>query len=845
MQPEAIALDFELDPRVTRFRGAARYSIVLERRCRQLELHAVDLHVSRVRVTLDDSRCAGRVEAHPECETILLKFDRLLPQGRIVLELAFRGRIRDDLRGIYRSTDRRAPWLASQLCPTDARRVFPCFDEPGIKSRYRIRATVPADQTVISNAPVERERSGPNGTKRVAFEATPPLSAYLVALVVGPFEVSRPVRAGHTPIRVLTLPGQASLGRFARDAAVASLSRLERWFGIAHPYPKLDLVALPDFAFGAMENAGAVFFRDSLLLLDEKKATSEDKMRAAETIAHELSHMWFGNLVTMAWWNDLWLNESFATWMAYEIVEDWRPEWRMWIEFIHRRESALELDALASSHPIAPPVRTADEANENFDAITYTKGASVLRMLERFVGARAFREGVRRYLRKHAESSATAADLWDALGRVSGLSIERIVAPWTLETGHPIVATRLRRDGHGDTRIQLAQSRWLSLPGGTPRTERWSIPWIGRVGRGKRSREVRHLLERRRDACAAPGKAPDWLYANAAEAGFFRIDLGRDGFAALLSAIAALSPIERVGWTGHQWALVRSGRAPIDTLLDLVSALADDPDPDLLRAMERVLTEISRRLTPSLDGVGRSRWAEWIRARFEPQFATLGWRGGRDESEASARRRGRLVSLLGGLAKSRSIEEACAEATAVHLAKNRALPVGAEAEVLRIAAHSGDATLHDALVRAAREAATPQARRRYLLALAGFEEASLRRRTLAACDDASLAPAVDRVTLLMALLGRPETAVATWRHLERSWARLERTLPPILLARLAGETASALPPTSAREVRSFFETHPLVAGARVLRQIDETFAIARRLEKLARADLSAYLARNS
>ncbi len=434
------------------------------------------------------------------------------------LELSFKGRVRRDLRGIYRGSDRgsdrESPWLATQLCPTDARRFFPAFDEPALKLRYRIAVTVPADQTVISNAPVEFEEAAGRGRKTVHFEPTPPLSAYLVALAVGSFEASPTLYVGATPIRVYTLPGRQSLASFAREAAAESLGRLERWFEIPHPYPKLDLLALPDFAFGAMENAGAVFFRDSVLLLDAAQASPAELERTAETIAHELSHMWFGNLVTMAWWNDLWLNESFATWMAYEILDGWQPEWRVWHEFAHRREQALEQDALMTSHPIAPPIRDAKEAHENFDAITYTKGASVLRMLERFLGSEVFREGIQLYLRRHREGVATAADLWDALAEVSDQPIEKIIAPWTLQTGFPLVRVRRQDDGDHD-RIALGQERFSggrSRPIHAKASRRPAL--ADSVGRKSRSRRRRQrprdppsLLENA-GPVAGPGRRP-------------------------------------------------------------------------------------------------------------------------------------------------------------------------------------------------------------------------------------------------------------------------------------------------------------------------------------------------
>lgn len=838
LRADRIALRLTLDPEQRGFEGDARYALALAKTTDWIELHAVELEVRDVEARIGDRRVEARVEPHPECETIVLRFEERLPAGEVVLSLAFAGRVRDDLRGVYRGSDPRTPYLATQLCPTDARMLFPCLDEPGTKARYAIEVTAPADQFVLSNAPVASRGRAKNGVRTWRFEETPPLSAYLVAIAVGPFEVSKVTRAGGTPIRVVTLPGGRKLGRFAREAAVESLVRLEKWFGMRHPYAKLDLLALPDFAFGAMENAGAVFFRDSVLLLDEKTASPEDRLRAAETIAHELAHMWFGNLVTMAWWNDLWLNESFATWMAYEIVDDWKPEWSIWHEFVNRRETALELDALPSSHPIAPEVKTADEAQENFDAITYTKGAAVLRMLERYLGRRAFRDGVRRYIRNHAEGAAVAADLWQALEAASGVPVGKIVGPWTRRTGYPVLQAKRGPDG----RTSIEQRRFGLLPRKAwDREPSWTVPWIGRAGRGNRSRLERAVLTRRRSKVET---ASDWLYANADEAGFFRIDHGTEGTEALLDRVGALAATERIGWVGHQWAMVRTGRAEVGSLLDLIAAHRNETEPEVLLAIERVLSAMLRRLAPEAGGDTAERLRGWIAVQFGDQVGTLGLRPPRGEAMTTTRRRARILSIVGGLAGSDWLADRCLEQARAHFEAGHPLTRGAEEAVLTIAAGANDASLQRALLQSARTAASPQSRRRPLFALAGFGRPARVRRTLRATLDRRLAPAVDRATLLMHLLARPTTASATWDHLQVNWRQLETEMPPILLARLAGETAAALPLEEARGIRPFFERTRLAAGDRVLRQIDESLALARATQRHAGRGLREALGGN-
>ena len=849
VRPQSVELRFELDPRKPGFRGEARYALQLDRAARTIELHAADLVVSRAVARSNGRVVKARIERRDEAEQVRLHFEKPLAAGAVRLELAFRGRVRRDLRGLYRSTDRQNPWLATQLCPTDARRFFPAFDEPALKLRYRIAATVPSDQTVISNSPIEFEEAAGRGKKTIHFAPTPPLSAYLIALVVGPFESSPALHVGPTPIRVFTLPGRQNLASFAREAAAESLARLERWFETAHPYEKLDLVALPDFAFGAMENAGAVFFRDSVLLLDAGTASPAELHRSAETIAHEISHMWFGNLVTMAWWNDLWLNESFATWMAYEILEGWQPDWRVWHEFAHRREEALEQDALATSHPIAPPIRSASEAHENFDAITYTKGASVLRMLERYLGSEVFREGIQLYLRRHREQSASAADLWAALSEVSDQRIEKMIAPWTLQTGFPLVRVE-RQNEDGRDAIRLRQERFTAGPralekGRRAAASRWPIPWVGRVGRGGdgNARAIRHLFSKARDSASGQGAALTWIYGNAGEAGFFRVQHGESEWEDLLAERASLSPLERIGLVGNQWALARAGREPLDKLLDLVASLGDDDDPDVLAAVERVLTRLLQRVTPRRSPEVAARLRAWVEIYFGGQIDRLGL-DPRAEDDASQReRRARVFAIVGRIGQATVVRNHCTRRTAGSLAGKSPLPPELADESVRIAASQGGLPLHATFVAAVRKAPTPQARRRMLLALAEFSGASELAESLAATVDAGLAPAVDRAGLLGALLAGPRTADATWLHLQQIWRKLERVWPPILLARVAAGTSASLAPEYAREISAFFKAHPLAAGPRTLRQIREELGHARRYEPEIGRQLEAYLGR--
>ena len=446
VRPTDVDIHVDVDPGQTRrFRGEVGIEIEIDRGRRKLELHAADLRVSRPRLIVDGRTLRGRAVLHPERQTVEIELNETVRPGPARLELGFEGRLRGDLCGLYGANVGPHCFAFTQLEAADARKFFPCFDEPAMKARWKLRVTTSSENAVVANSRAIRTSREPDGRKTVEFERTPKLSSYLVALAVGPLERSRPVRAGDTEIRVWHVPGKKGMDRFSLECARETLLRLEDYFALPYPYDKLDLVAVPDFEFGAMENAGAVFFRETLLLIDPATVTLAEKKRAAEVICHELAHMWYGDLVTMAWWDDLWLNEAFATWMAFQIVADWQPEWNMWHDFHHHRVAALDLDALQHTHPIYTPVRTPDEANENFDVITYEKGASVVRMLERYLGPNRFREGVRRYIRRHAESNTVASDLWTALSEVSKQDVEAIARGWIELEGYPVVEVRRRR----------------------------------------------------------------------------------------------------------------------------------------------------------------------------------------------------------------------------------------------------------------------------------------------------------------------------------------------------------------------------------------------------------------
>jgi len=550
-----------------------------------------------------------------------------------------------------------------------------------------------------------------------------------------------------------------------------------------------------------------------------------------------------GDLVTMAWWDDLWLNEAFATWMAHKVVDDWKPEWRMWQGYEHDRAGALALDALANTHPIYARVRSVAEATENFDAITYEKGAAVVRMLESWLGAAVFRSGVRRYIRRHREGNARAADLWRALEHAAKRAVEPIVSPWVERPGFPLVAAQ-RVDSEGQAFLLVEQERFFASPrlGAEARAETRPIPLVLRVRppRG-RDRIVRALVEKKRERIALGASADvRWVYANADEASFVRALHDGAILRALGDELGRLAPAERMGLLGHQWAGVRADRAPLADWLELVTRLGDEPEPDVLAAAHGPLAWIVDQAVPALPAELAARFRVNIARVFSPAFTRLGWSAARDESDEKRQRRAALISMLGNLADARDVLDGVESRIGPYLKDRRTLEPNLAGPVVDLAARNGDAARFDAYLRTMEAARTPQERTRFEMALGAFRAPALVERTLALALSDHV-PTQDVVPLLCRLLANPRARERTWEFIRERWT----ALAPRVSAGLASRLVSALPalqkPLYRRQVASFFATHPLPTATRALKQALERFELDADLRARLVPDLRSYL----
>jgi puromycin-sensitive aminopeptidase len=849
VRPERYTLHLEPDLADWTFTGREAIEVHLARATRRVTLHAVDLAVTEAWATVGGRRwpCPATVEPQPTREAVVLRFAEPLPAGRATLHLAFRGTIGTGLRGLYRAEVDGRRYAFTQFESTDARRAFPCFDEPAFKARFALSVTIPTDLVAISNAPVQREAPGPRpGTRTVYFAPTPRMSTYLVALAVGALEATAPVMVRGVPVRVWTVPGKTGLGAFALEAAAAALERLERYFGVRYPYGKLDLLAVPDFEAGAMENSGAIFFRETALLCDPATASLAARKRIALVVAHEIAHQWFGNLVTMQWWDDLWLNEAFATWIEFRTIDDWRPEWEVWVDFQQEKAAPFATDALASTRPIRATVKHPAQISEMFDAITYEKGAAVLRMLEHYLGPAVFRAGVRQYIRAHREGNATAADLFGALEAASGRRVRAIARDWIDQPGYPVLRAALIGPDRGrrPPRLQLAQQRFFADPNRAEANgQRWRIPIVLRYADGARPVEQRVLLAApQAEVALATRRPPRWLYANAAESGFYRVLHDADTCAALVSHLAeALAPVERVGLVGNQWALTRAGYLEIDAFLEFLQAFRDETHRAVVEAIVDALAFIDFYLVEPED---RPAFARFLEALLGPQLAALGYAPAPGEADDTRLRRAAVLRALGRLARLPAVVAAAERGLERYWADPHAIDPNLVDVFVAIAAQQGDAARFDRYLEEMRRARTPQDEQRHLLGLAVFEAPALIERALAL----SLTPTVrtqDVGLLLARLLGNPVGRWAAWDFVRREWAALEGRLPPFMRRRLIAATVHLATPAARREVEAFFTAHPVEAAERTLQQTLEQLDIILAFRARAMPRLRRWLARAS
>jgi puromycin-sensitive aminopeptidase len=822
--------DLVLEPHLesATFSGSVDAEIDVHEQVGSIVVNALDLSIDRASVRSEVGREieVTDVALDPELQRATLTLSSPLQPGAWVLSMAFHGTLNDQLHGFYRSTyadDEGTHTIATtQFEAADARRAFPCWDEPDLKAVFAITLVVPDDLVALSNGPeIDRAPNG-DGRVRVRFADTMSMSTYLVAFIVGRLEITEPIDVDGVPLRVVHLPGKGHLARFALDAGAFSLRFFTDYYGIPYPDRKVDFVAIPDFAQGAMENTGLITYRESLLLVDPDHATQPELENIADVVAHELAHQWFGNLVTMRWWNGIWLNEAFATFMALVTIDAWRPEWEQWNTFARGVTAAKEVDALRSTRAIEYPVHSPDDASGMFDVLTYQKGAAILRMLERYLGADRFREGIRLYLARHAYGNTETHDLWHAIEEASGEPVRRIMDQWIWQGGYPLLTAAPDAGG-----LRVTQGRFLA-DGGDDHPV-WDVPLRVRDLDG----DERSVLVPA-DGVLVETAVDAATIVNAGAASFVRVRYEGDLLARLTDRLSEVSALERYGLVDDHWAAVTSGAASASEFIAAAGRYGDEDDLAVWQVLLQGLGWCDR----FLEGEPRERFRAFVRRLVAPAMDRLGWEADADEPDRVKALRGALLQGLGVLGADPNAEAAAREFEAESRA-GKPVDASLAAAAVNVVAATGDAADHARFFTAYREIGNPQERYRYLFALPLFRDPALMAGTLEAAFGEDIRTQ-DAPFVLMYALANRDLGEQAWETLRARWQDAEQRFPSQLAIRMVDGVRFLSRPHQVEEAAAFFAEHPLPQSAKMLEQMLERQRVAAALRERATPDLEAY-----
>ena len=829
VRPTRYSLTLAPDLNDFTFRGRESVEIEILEPTSTIVLNCVEIEVQSSTLSVSDGTELNPIETSfdEEAETATFRFASALPVGAAVLKLEFTGALNDKLRGFYRSKytdqDGQERQLATtQFEATDARRAFPCWDEPALKARFQLTLSIPSDLVAVSNMPLVSETSDSTGLSTKVFDETPEMSTYLLAFVVGDLRAVEQRATDGTTLRVWATAGSEGNGRFALDISVKLLAYFNDYFGIPYPLEKLDHVAIPDFAAGAMENWGAITYRESAVLVDPQHTSAGTRQIVAIIVAHEMAHMWFGDLVTMAWWNDLWLNESFASWIACKAVDHLFPEWEMWTQFVSSdTNDALGLDGLKSSHPIEQEVKDPAEIGQLFDAISYSKGGSVLRMLEHFLGAETFRVGLNRYLSRHQYGNARTRDLWDALGEASGQPVAEIMDTWITQTGYPVVDVHTTRTGRG-VELTGSQGRFLYEHVADPETSDdtlWRIPLSARTAADART--VSLLMDGRQATLSLPSSSAEtennWIKVNPEQTGFYRVNYSPEDWARLRPAIEGLllPPTDRLGIQNDAYALSRAGFLSPTQFLALAEAYISETNATVWEDLAFNLSALDRLLA---DESSYGRFQAFARRIFQPVGRRFGWDAQPGEGHLDALLRSTVLTELGRYEDEETLAEA-GERFARFAKDQGSVHPDIRNAVLGLAAKRGDRSTHDRMWVLQERATLEEEKVRLLRALTRFERPELLQETL----ERSLSPAVrthNTVGVVVGVASNRRGRDLAWEFLKANWKEFDRRYGEggFGLMRLVGIAGRFTTQDKLEDVESFFQANPVPAAERTVRQ---------------------------
>jgi aminopeptidase N len=814
--PTRYQLSFHPDLAAATFRGEETVEVDVRSATKSITLHSAEIELERVMVSSGGRTQRARVTLDPPDETVTFHLARAV-SGRVAIRIRYRGTLNDQLRGFYLSRTESRRYAVTQFEATDARRAFPSFDEPGMKATFDISVVADKGDTAISNGSIVEDRPGPGANHHtLRFSTTPRMPTYLVALLVGDFQCSEGGVDG-IPIRVCATPDKVRLTRFALRAAEKELAFYNGYYDLKYPYEKLDIIGIPDFEAGAMENTAAITFRETALLVDEASASVPAMKRVAKVVAHEIAHQWFGDLVTMRWWNDVWLNEGFADWITPKAVSAFRPGWGEPEEQAADTSKALTADALQSTHPIRVPVETPEEINEIFDAISYEKTAAVLRMVEALVGEAAFRDGIRVYVKKYAYGNAAAEDFWNTMTATTKQPFDRILPTFVLQPGAPLLSVDAHCDGDS-TIVRLVQRRLFRGRARflTGSSERWTIPLVIKdLDRPSTARQI--VFSDASEDVKLPGCTPH-LFVNRGGFGYYRTKYAPAVIDVDLRAV--LTPPERISFLSDEWALVQIGERSIADHLALLTRFNGESDRGVFLVITEQMESIGRNLTTPAD---RARFATWVSDYLRPIAARLGWSPAPNESDEVRELRSNVLYTLGRTGNDPETLRHARQLAEAVMKDPAAVDPSLLETVLNVAAIGGDAALYDAYLAQLKKSFAPEVHYDYLDALAKFRDPALLARSLEYALSSDIR-SQDRPRFIASIIENPAGGQTAWNYLQAHWKELQSRAPKWSMPRIVRSLGTLCAESSAGNVRAFFAGHSVPAAERSIRQSLETIS---------------------
>ena len=844
VHPTRVELDLEVDPRKDTFQGRVALHVVLDQATPVIYLHAEELQIVKATAVQGQETLDATVELGKSGGAAFVPARPLGP-GEATLEIRFEGTLDEVPSSLYR-VEADGHWYAfTQFEPLEARAAFPCFDEPSAKVPWQVALTVPSTMVAAANTPIATETT--EGDRRtVRFATTRPMPSYLVAFAVGDFDVVEGPSgtADAVPLRILTPAGKGPLARYALAQTPTILAALTRYFGQPYPYQKLDLVAVPNFAAGAMENVGLVTFREQLLLYDPDNVPLGTRQASLSVIAHELAHMWFGDLVTMAWWDDLWLNEAFATWMASRVLTEIAPEFEQQLGAVASRSGIMGADSAATARPIKKTISHSGDIRNAFDGITYAKGAAVLQMIERWMGEDVFREGIRQYLTAHAWGNATQADLFSALDAASGKPVGATARAFVEQAGVPLVDVMLECTG-GKANLKLSQSRYKPLGSSIKEGTPWHIPVCVKFDdRGKTATSCFVLETPTATVPLDTAACPAWVWPNAGEVGYYRWRLPPAALDTLITRhLDKLDTAERLALANHAQALLENGTLSGESYLKVLEALASDPHRMVVGSVMGGLGFISDAL--SRDPAVRDAYGRLVHRVLDDDLDRIGMRPRKDEGPLALLRPG-LLTTLAWDGHDDAIRTFARKVVDRWLADPASEPLDMVSICMPIAAWDGDAALFDRLRAAFGKVQSPTERSALLRGLGNFTSPDLVRRGLGLLLDGTLR-AQDYGSVVGPTFRHPDTHTVFWAWFQEHYEELVRLRGPKSAAGLPWAVGAFCDADGRARGESFFKGVAIIPDgapqnlAQALEDVDRCI----RLKASAGASLEAELARTA